>query len=213
MPRKNPPAAPGSSSRTDATPAPGNSAELDALRQELAASAPAETLPPPSPEPPAGQPQDSGDRTAEGIEEILSDPAALEARLSELGEEDLADTLQLAFGLAAEQWGEECELSDPRARRLARWGKRVLDRHPDWLPWIRQNLPEVMFCVLISWEIFSRWRLVQKRKGDKTLPATTAAATAESSLDAVIAAARKLPGTPENGRLLSLLEAERARAA
>ncbi len=211
MPPKRPSAAPASSSRTEGASAPGNSAELDALRNELAASAPAPTLPPPSPEPPAGQPQDPGDRTAEGIEEILSDPAALESRLSELGEEDLADTLQLAFGLAAEQWGEECELSDPRARRLARWGKRVLDRHPDWLPWIRQNLPEVMFCVLLSWEIFSRWRLIQKRSGPKELPAKSAAV--ESSLDAIIAAAKKLPGTPENGRLLDMLEAERAKAA
>lgn len=166
-----------SSTGTNPTLRPGDPAELDALAAELEAAAPP---PPPAPAAlPPGAPsaetaQDApprprvevhekpqGDADQEAIEALLGDPERLEAKLSELGEEDVSDVLQLGFGLYAEGAGPHWELADPRARRLAKWGVKVLRRHPDLLPWLRENLPETMFGVLLAWEI------LQKLKADR----------------------------------------------
>lgn len=138
-----------------------------------------EDTPPAAPPGPAAAPEADAevhDRRTEPLEEDLDRLSGksldeLERALGELEEEDVADIIQLGFGLLADSPGmEHWEISPARATRLARWVKRVLDRHLGTLGWVKAWLPEIMTGLLLGYEIWTRIRIGKQKRAAAQKP-------------------------------------------
>lgn len=111
-------------------------------------------------------------------ERFASDPAAL-AKLEGMTEEEIADLLELGFGLVAEFRGPHWEIHQRAARRVAKWGKKSLDRH-GW-EWAAKWLPDVMAVALLAFEIGKRVREDRAVKLAKDIKARVAQVAPGSS--------------------------------
>lgn len=161
---------PSAASRSSTDPTPGADAgEIQRIAAEVKADAP--PPPPPAPEqpllPPAGAerprvevhegppPGQKGDRAEEVIEDLdnlaRSDPKKIEALLKDLEEEELVDVVMLAFS-----WPDGKEITEKRARRIAHYLHRVIQRHAKSLQWLLENIPETMLGVLVAYELWVR---------------------------------------------------------
>lgn len=193
MPRRPRPASASSSSSTTEPPQPADPLELGAVRAAVLEDTPAPAPEPPPaqlpPGPAAGQPRaevhDARTEPIDDDEEIRATIDGIEAALKDLTEQDLADFIQLGFGLIADSKPPkpEWEISEPRARRLALWAKKVIDRHPDALQWLRQYFPELVLGLILGYEVWTRLRLTRKRMAAEKATSAPAKEAADAPAD------------------------------
>lgn len=159
---------------TDAPPVGASPDDIARAREAVA-----ETQPPPASEPPplgAERPaaevrdrrteplDDDDEQKIRELEQLAGDRAALEEKLHGMTIEDLADVIELGFGWYADDNGAHWEISPKRAQRLARWLKKVIERHAESLEWVLRNLPELMCALLFGYEIWIRIRTTRQLK-------------------------------------------------
>lgn len=102
--------------------------------------------------PAPGEKEDRGEEVIDDLDHLArSDPKRIEAMLKDLEEEELVDVVMLAFS-----WPDGKEITEKRARRIAHYLHRVIQRHAQSLQWLLENIPETMLGVLVAYELWVR---------------------------------------------------------
>jgi hypothetical protein len=153
---------PGTFSTTEPRVEPGDQGELAAVAGEVAAELDQPTAPTPD------TPEDElVDLAVEKLDEFAKRPEEVERVLALLTEQELADLLELGFGLVADQRGPHWEITSKRSLRIAKWLKLSLEKHGEVLKWVASFLPELVTALLLTYEIWTRVKLEGELKAKK----------------------------------------------
>ena len=142
---------PGTFSTTEPRVEAGDQSELAAVASEVAAELDQPTAPAPD-----TSEDELVDLAVEKLDEFAKQPEEVERVLALLTEQELADLLELGFGLVADQRGAHWELTGKRSLRIAKWLKLSLEKHGEVLKWIASFLPELVTALLLTYEIWTR---------------------------------------------------------
>lgn len=123
----------------------------------------AESHRPPEPPPAPASPGSAGDDPEQEVVHRVSDmiaagqgaPAGEQADLlKSLTAEDVADFLELAFGLVAYRRGDHWKLSPEESKRIGAWVRKAIERHG--IEWVARWLPDIMAGALLGYAILKR---------------------------------------------------------
>lgn len=139
---------------SSAPAAPGT--ELAEVLREAEAYRPPEPPPPASPGSAAVDPeQEVVHRVSDMIEAGQGTPASEQADLlKSLTAEDVADFLELAFGLVAYRRGDHWKLHPEESKRIGAWVRKAIERHG--IEWVARWLPDIMAGALLGYAILKR---------------------------------------------------------